>query len=308
VLKIRANDSIEVIGRSVDGESSVLTAAVEQGGIGQGGSIELETGRLNVQEGGVITSRSEGQNNAGNININAHRSLLVNNGEISTNSVQAGGGNIDITARNIFLRSNGDIRTNSTSGNGGNITLTAKAIVALNDSDILAFAPAGKGGNITLNTRAFFGQNYRPAPPGTDPRTLDGNGRVDINASGVVSGFVTIPDTTFIQNSLTQLPQVLINTNSLLANSCIVRRNQTASSFFITGSGGLPEKPGSAPISDFPTGEVRMVEGKGARSQESGVRGQNSLKPQWKIGDPIVEPQGIYRLPNGQLVMSRECL
>ncbi|PIG94620.1 hypothetical protein [Gloeocapsopsis sp. IPPAS B-1203] len=27
----------------------------------------------------------------------------------------------------------------------------------------------------------------------------------------------------------------------------------------------------------------------------------------WKIGDPIVEPQGAYRLPNGQLVLSREC-
>ncbi|MUL37185.1 hypothetical protein [Gloeocapsopsis dulcis] len=27
----------------------------------------------------------------------------------------------------------------------------------------------------------------------------------------------------------------------------------------------------------------------------------------WYIGDPIVEPQGVYRLPNGQLVLSCEC-
>ncbi|MEG4010471.1 hypothetical protein QUA41_31220 [Microcoleus sp. Pol11C1] len=27
----------------------------------------------------------------------------------------------------------------------------------------------------------------------------------------------------------------------------------------------------------------------------------------WQKGDPIVEPQGVYRLPNGKLVMSREC-
>jgi large exoprotein involved in heme utilization and adhesion len=27
----------------------------------------------------------------------------------------------------------------------------------------------------------------------------------------------------------------------------------------------------------------------------------------WQKGDPIVEPQGVYRLPNGKLVLSREC-
>jgi len=27
----------------------------------------------------------------------------------------------------------------------------------------------------------------------------------------------------------------------------------------------------------------------------------------WQKGDPIVEPQGVYRLPSGQLVLSREC-
>jgi large exoprotein involved in heme utilization and adhesion len=32
----------------------------------------------------------------------------------------------------------------------------------------------------------------------------------------------------------------------------------------------------------------------------------NTNRP-WQKGDPIVEPQGVYRLPNGKLVMSREC-
>ncbi|MUG93953.1 hypothetical protein F7734_16725 [Scytonema sp. UIC 10036] len=27
----------------------------------------------------------------------------------------------------------------------------------------------------------------------------------------------------------------------------------------------------------------------------------------WKVGDPIVEAQGVYRLANGELVLSREC-
>jgi large exoprotein involved in heme utilization and adhesion len=33
-----------------------------------------------------------------------------------------------------------------------------------------------------------------------------------------------------------------------------------------------------------------------------------SAKPRpWKIGDPIVEPTGVYRLANGKRVLSREC-
>lgn len=34
---------------------------------------------------------------------------------------------------------------------------------------------------------------------------------------------------------------------------------------------------------------------------------QNSSDRPWKLGDPIVEPQGVYKLANGELVMSREC-
>ncbi|KYC35388.1 hypothetical protein WA1_06065 [Scytonema hofmannii PCC 7110] len=33
----------------------------------------------------------------------------------------------------------------------------------------------------------------------------------------------------------------------------------------------------------------------------------NSTRRPWQKGDPIVEPQGVYRLSSGQLVLSREC-
>jgi large exoprotein involved in heme utilization and adhesion len=75
------------------------------------------------------------------------------------------------------------------------------------------------------------------------------------------SGDITITsDTSFIQNSLTELPENQIHTDSLLANSCIVRRNQpTRGSFFITGTGGLPERPGDAQMSSFPTVDIETL-------------------------------------------------
>ncbi|MEG3845134.1 hypothetical protein, partial [Microcoleus sp. herbarium14] len=105
------------------------------------------------------------------------------------------------------------------------------------------------------------------------------------------------PDTTFIQNSLNELPGDRIDTDSLLASSCIVRRDRPkAGSFTVTGTGGLPQRPGDAQMSDFPTVDVETLPSDATSSNRS-----------WQTGDPIVEPQGVYRLPNGKLVMSREC-
>ena len=185
--------------------------------------------------------------------------------------------------------------------NGGNINLTADSILAFDDSDILAFARDGRGGDITLNTPAFFGESYRPAPKRTDPKTFENNNQVDVNASGAVNGVITLRDTPFIRNSLTELPENQIDTDSLLANSCIVRRNQpTRGSFTITGTGGFPQRPGDAQMSTFPTVDIETL------PKGSTPKNINQNRP-WHKGDPIVEPQGVYRLPNGKLVLSREC-
>ena len=103
--------------------------------------------------------------------------------------------------------------------------------------------------------------------------------------------------TTFIQNSLNELPDDRIDTDSLLANSCIVRRDRPkAGSFTVTGTGGLPQRPGDVQMSNFPTVDVETLPSDSTSSNSS-----------WQTGDPIVEPQGVYRLPNGKVVLSREC-
>ncbi len=129
---------------------------------------------------------------------------------------------------------------------------------------------------------------------------MDGNNSVDANASGPVSGVITLPDTSFIQNSLNELPQNLIDTSNLIANSCIARSSrQQQGSFKITGSGGLPSRPGDALMSTYTFGNVRSVSNANPST--------NSTRRPWRKGDQIVEPQGVYRLSSGQLVLSREC-
>ncbi len=304
-LQITASDSVEVIGESADGQfpSGLFT---QSRGSGDAGNLTIDTGRLLVRDGAVISSSSTREGTAGNINITARDTLEADNGTIATSSEQSSAGGITITASNIRLFGNSDItsRVNEGAGDSGDIDLKADSILAFDDSDILAYAENGTGGNINLDTPAFFGENYRPAPRRTNPDTLDRNNQVDVNADAAAaanSGTITRPDTSFIQNSLTELPENQIDTDSLLANSCIVRRNQpTRGSFTITGTGGLPQRPGDAQMSTFPTVDIETL------PSDSTPTNTNANRP-WQKGDPIVEPQGVYRLPNGKLVLSREC-
>ncbi|WP_157229283.1 hypothetical protein [Rivularia sp. PCC 7116] len=89
------------------------------------------------------------------------------------------------------------------------------------------------------------------------------------------------------------MPDNQIDTNALITNSCISRgTKQQANSFIITGSGGLRKSPGDELVSQYSTGEVRSVE---------------STSRAWKKGDVIIEPQGLYKLPDGRLLLSRTC-
>jgi large exoprotein involved in heme utilization and adhesion len=298
---------IELIGTDpINGSPSGLFANVSSNATGNGGDVTIDVGRLLLRDGAAISSASSGYGTAGDINITVRDTLEANNGTIQTNTSRSAGGAITINAGAIRLFGDSDIISNVASGadNGGNINLTADSILAFDDSDILAFARDGRGGDINLDTPAFFGENYRPAPRNTIPRTLERNNQVDVNAdaaAAVNSGTITRPDTTFIQNSLTELPENQIDTDSLLANSCIVRRNQpTRGSFTITGTGGLPQRPGDVQMSSFPTVDIETL------PSDSTPTNTNPNRP-WQKGDPIVEPQGVYRLPDGKPVLSREC-
>ncbi|MDJ0567870.1 MAG: filamentous hemagglutinin N-terminal domain-containing protein [Pleurocapsa sp. MO_192.B19] len=280
---------------NINGLNSGIGALVREEATGNGGNINLSTKELNLYNGALVTSRSFGLGNSGNLSLDILNTVTINNSNITTAAEQSSGGEITIKATDIFLKNESDISTfvlNGVSG-GGNINLKADSIIAFDDSDIFAFAENGQGGNIILDTPAFFAEGFTLNSLISNPETLNNNNRADVNATGAVSGAVSIPDVSFIQNSLNELPDNSINTNELVANSCVSPAgNRQQGRFIITGGDSLPVRPGNADISNFSTGEVRHVPER-----------NNS----WQRGEPIVEPQGVYRLANGKLVLSREC-
>ncbi|BAB72324.1 filamentous hemagglutinin N-terminal domain-containing protein [Anabaena sp. FACHB-709] len=299
---INATDSITVSGVSPETRNNAaIVAGTLIDSTGNGGKISLSTTNFNLSNEAGVFTRSQGRGIAGDINITARGNLNVNNAFISARAEQAGGGNIDIITKNVNLRNHSDIRTDLSigEGRGGNISLTADIIIALEDSDILAFAPEGQGGDIKFNTRAVFSDSlYNSRQTASDRNSLQSlvsNSSSDINATGTISGkIIGVPDISSIQNGLTELQANPIDTTVLIANSCIARSRRQEGTFIITGTGGLPTRPGEAVNSSYPTGDVQSVT-------------HQSTASLWKKGDLIIEPQGVYKLANGDVVMSREC-
>jgi large exoprotein involved in heme utilization and adhesion len=243
---------------------------------------------------------------AANITITAPRLIIGDQSTINANANSVKGGDITLTLRDLLLlRRGGTISTNAgtaqAGGNGGNININARFIVAIprENSDVSANAFTGSGGRVNLTSQGIFGLQFRPQLTNFS----------DITASSEfgLSGTVTLntPDTSGLQNGLNQLPNTQIDTNALLANSCIVRTPNRNNSFYITGSSSLPLRPGDPPAVPYPTGELRAT---GVDRQESVVSsGTRPAGRRWQKGDPIVEPDGIYQLPDGQMILSREC-
>ncbi|MGI0494459.1 filamentous hemagglutinin N-terminal domain-containing protein [Alkalinema pantanalense CENA528] len=292
-LSISAVDFVDVTGTSANG---IFPSSITSGTFGSGNASQLtiKTRQLSLQNKGVISSSSGGSGQAGDIDITTQSALLDNQAQIQTISLSGKGGNIQLTIPDrLLIRRGSQISTSSGSsqfnGDGGNIDIISRFIVAIpkENSDITANAFNGAGGNINITTEGIFGLKFRPQL--TDLSDITASSQFGLNGTVILNA----PDNSAIQNSLSQLPNNNIDTNQLLAQTCIVRQDQPEGTFYITGTGGIPNRPNDPALSTYPTNTIQSTT-------------QTADRP-WKLGDPIVEPQGFYTLADGRFVMSREC-
>ncbi|MEH1869358.1 MAG: filamentous hemagglutinin N-terminal domain-containing protein [Nostoc sp.] len=278
-----------------DSESATgLISSVDEKANGQGGDIDITSDRLIVRDDAEIVSGSLGTGDAGNIRIKANFLEVLGKGSAIASLTNAGnGGDINLDIGDLlFLRGGGLISTTAgraqAGGNGGNININSKFIVAIpeEDSDIKANAYTGTGGKVQINSQGIFGIELRTKPTEKSDITASS----ELGVSGITN--INAPDTNSIQNSFTGASPNVIDTNALIANSCISRSSKQGGTFFITGSGALRNSPGNGLISVYSTGEVRNIE---------------PTSRAWKKGDPIIEAEGLYRLANGKLLLSRGC-
>ncbi len=293
-LNVNATESVDIIGTNTIGSKPVVSTLFSQGlASGKAGNLNITTPKLNVRDGAEVTVSGKGSGSAGNLTIIANE-VRLNTGTLTAETNAGEGANIKLQNFDLLLMRNQSLISAQAfnNANGGNINIDAAKgfVIAIpnEDSDISANAFEGRGGNVQINSQGIFG--IEPRSQQTDKSDITASSELGI--PGNIN--LTTPDNSSIQNNLTDLPDNQIDTNAIIANSCIARSNKRQeNSFTITGPGALPtNRPGNVLVSTYTTGEVRGV--------------KTTPRP-WKKGDPIIEPQGLYRLNNGQLLLSREC-
>ena len=151
----------------------LISNAVELGGTGNAGNINITTGTLTHTNGASVGADTFGQGNAGNVTITA--SDAVSFDRVSSDGRNGGaysqvgpgaigqGGNVSITTRTLSLTNGGVVSAATVGrGNAGNVTITAGDAVSfdgagsngVSSSAGSAVNPGaiGNGGNVSITT------------------------------------------------------------------------------------------------------------------------------------------------------------
>ncbi len=147
---------------SFDGKGSDLFSLVAfDKGVGNAGNIIINSRSLSVINGARLTSNTENQGNAGNINITAHDTIKVDGtGSQIATGVNPGaignGGLINLNTEALSIINGAVVNADSGGiGAAGNVEVKAGSIRLDNKANIGADTRAGQG-NINLNARDFL--------------------------------------------------------------------------------------------------------------------------------------------------------
>ncbi|NEU74558.1 filamentous hemagglutinin N-terminal domain-containing protein [Hassallia byssoidea VB512170] len=180
-----------------DSASSGLFANTEAGSSGNGGSIEINSTILSINNGAGIGINSNGQGSAGGfLNINARDSITLANGFITSglgSQAIGQGGEINLNAGELSLTNNSEITAQSQGkGNAGNINIDApNGSVSISDSSRLltqTSSDTGKGGIITVTTKGFEISNNATLNATTNSASDGGSVIINANTFDLFSG------------------------------------------------------------------------------------------------------------------------
>lgn len=224
VIRISGRDAID------DGVASAIAADTD--GDGRGGDIRIVTGRLLLQDEGLVSTRAIGRGDAGDIEVQASDRIELDGGNISTLSEQADGGNLELNVTWLLLVRNGAITTSvgTGQGNGGNLSIDPEFVI-LDSGRILANAFGGAGGNIRIVADQFI------ASPDSLVEAV-------AKASDGIDGIVVIdsPDQD-LSGDLSPLTVVFTDGSGLLLAPCAQRTDVGRIQLGVTPYDVLPDSP-----------------------------------------------------------------
>jgi filamentous hemagglutinin family protein len=137
-------------------QASGLFASVLPTATGNGGLLSLTTNKLEVLDGGRITTDSAGSGAAGNLSLKTSDLLVSNGGQISASTQGSGNaGALNVVADRVQVQSLGSISTAvqsaSATGNAGNLTVKTGDLLVSDGGQISSNTQGiGNAGNLTV--------------------------------------------------------------------------------------------------------------------------------------------------------------
>ncbi|WP_287314451.1 LamG-like jellyroll fold domain-containing protein [Moorena sp. SIO1G6] len=305
-IKVKADDiTISGVSPTNSDIASGLVSSSSGNFSGEAGTITINSDSLKVEDGGIITVKSE-KGVAGNLTINAN-SLLLNNGTLFAETAQTpnpgeSGANITLNVSDLIQLKNKSLISAKASeqANGGNITIDNNPFLIAfpptgdNGSDIIANAPMGQGGNIRINAFSIFGDIE-------ERKAIPGNGTNDIDASGQTDGVVdinTIDD--FLEREPNSLPT---DPAQPQFDQRCQPSNSTGSSLINTGRGGIPPRPGQI-SSNSNWEDIRRPTPRGRYRSRTALVKPPVQPPTTPKPKRIIEAQGIMIDANGNIFLT----
>ncbi|MEG4421455.1 filamentous hemagglutinin N-terminal domain-containing protein [Microcoleus sp. LAD1_D5] len=301
-LTVRATESVTVEGFSgvlANGSRNPSFICADANTANRGGSINISTPVLTLRDGGVISTASLGQGDAGSITIDAgHVEVIGNGGQGEFNSqiqtsvgiaselidpnATANGGSLNLNVGELILRNGGTLNLQALgSGQAGNINVKADSISLDNQSSIDGRTASGPGANINLEARDV--QLRRGSRITTDASMSEG-GNININSDILVALPKENSDITANARSA-QGGRVNINVPNVFGFTSVTREQ-------VRGNLGLTDAEFAAlqvsPTSLIPTSDIAAI------SQSSGPALQGTVT----FSSSGVNPaQGLVELP-----------
>jgi filamentous hemagglutinin family protein len=148
-VNILAKETVSFDGRDeTDSFPSGIFVTVREGAIGNARDIKITTGSLKITNRAQLSSSTEGNGNAGNINIDAQNEISLSNSilisEVTEGLGMGDGGDITIETGSLLLQNGSALLADTENiGNAGDITIEARENVVLEGK-----GPAAQSGSL----------------------------------------------------------------------------------------------------------------------------------------------------------------
>lgn len=261
-LTVKASESVIVSGKNSQFVSGLY---FDSSGTGDARGISINTGKLEVQNGGQVTVSGSGSGTAGDLQITANSIFLNNQGTLQATNI-SGAGSIKINTGELTVQNESQVTVSGTeSGTSGDLQVIANSIFLTNQANLSAKTTSGEGGNIRLQV--------------ADTVLLRKKSNIETSAAGTGNGGnITINAGNFV---LAILPE-----NSDIAATAIQGRG---GNIFVTAQGvfgfSLPERLVRTPESDISAASQLGING----TREIKTRDVQPVPPLPKFAPPPLQ-------------------